>query len=212
MVSTNKYHSGNKVDGKHYWLTPPELMEQLKSEFSPDLFDPCPFPRPEGFNGLTCDWKKTNYINMPFGTVIENGKRIGTTAWVRKAIAEQARGNTSIIVWPMHGWVHRLLAAGAEIRTLGEVKWLATEDGTSQKGSSREIVMFVLRGAEVVDAEAPPQKGEAAVNASHRESAAETEEHRSDPLGSSGPENRKPFSRVAKSPIGEGDQYDEGAA
>lgn len=48
------FENGAK-DGKHYWLTPPELMEQLQGEFNFD-FDPCPFPLPPEFDGLTCEW------------------------------------------------------------------------------------------------------------------------------------------------------------
>ena len=56
----NKFSNGNNVDKKHYWLTPPELYETLDKEFNFD-FDPCPFPLPDGFDGLTCDWKNSNY-------------------------------------------------------------------------------------------------------------------------------------------------------
>lgn len=44
----NKFHKGNGQDGKHYWLTPPELMQSLNNEFAFD-FDACPYPKPENF-------------------------------------------------------------------------------------------------------------------------------------------------------------------
>lgn len=41
-------------DGKHYWLTPEALMDELRAEFEFD-FDPCPYPKPDDFDGLTAD-------------------------------------------------------------------------------------------------------------------------------------------------------------
>lgn len=52
------FTAGNSKDGKHYWLTPPPIMEALQLEFNFD-FDPCPYPRPEKFDGLTCEWGKS---------------------------------------------------------------------------------------------------------------------------------------------------------
>ena len=37
-----------------------------------------------------------------------------------------------------------LLKAGAEIRNLGDVKWLATEDNKPGKGTGRHIACFIL--------------------------------------------------------------------
>lgn len=83
---TNKFHAGSAQDGKHYWLTPPEILESFNSEFHFD-FDPCPWPLPEGFDGLTCQWGSSSYANPPFGSIMHEGKRKGMTAWVREALA-----------------------------------------------------------------------------------------------------------------------------
>lgn len=37
-----------------------------------------------------------------------------------------------------------MLAAGAKVENLGDVKWLATEDGSEGKGTGRHIAMFIL--------------------------------------------------------------------
>ena len=141
--SENKFHQGNGENGKHYWLTPPEVMAPLQQEFQFD-FDPCPYPKPEGFDGLTCDWGASNYVNPPFGSILHEGKKKGPTAWVRKALAENAKGKRVVLVYPIDKWVLMLLAAGAHVRNLGDVKWLATEDGSQGKGTGRHVACFVL--------------------------------------------------------------------
>lgn len=130
-------------DGKHYWLTPHDLMEKLQAEFHFD-FDPCPFPLPPGFDGLTADWGQSNYVNPPFGSIIQNGKKKGPTAWARKAILENQKGKRVVMVYPIDKWVLMLLAAGAKVRNLGDVKWLATEDGSAGKGIGQHIACFIL--------------------------------------------------------------------
>ena len=139
----NKFHQGNGDDGKHYWLTPPDVYSNLDAEFGFD-FDPCPYPLPEGFDGLTCDWGRSNYANIPFGSIIHEGRKKGPTAWVRKALAEQAKGRGTVLLYPVDKWILMMLAAGAEVRNLGDVRWLATEDGQPGKGTGRHIAAFVL--------------------------------------------------------------------
>lgn len=139
----NKFHVGNGANGKHYWLTPPALLAALDAEFSFD-FDPCPFPLPDGFDGLTCDWGRSSYVNPPFGSIIHQGRKKGPTAWVRKALAEQAKGNRVVLVYPVDKWVLMLLKAEAQVRNLGDVRWLATEDGSAGKGTGRHIACFIL--------------------------------------------------------------------
>lgn len=139
----NKFHLGNGDDGKHYWLTPPELYAALDAEFHFD-FDPVPHPLPEGFDGLTATWGESNYVNPPFGSILHQGRKKGPTAWVRKALAAQREGKRVVLVYPVDKWLLMLVAAGAQIRNLGDVRWLATEDGQPGKGTGRHIACFVL--------------------------------------------------------------------
>lgn len=141
----NKFHVGNGSDGKHYWLTPPDLLSKLDAEFN-FTFDPCPYPLPLGFDGLTCEWGQSNYVNPPFGSIIHDGKKKGPTAWARKAIAEAAQGKQVVMVYPIDKWILMLLQAGAQVRNLGDVRWLSTEDRTPGKGTGRHIACFVLPG------------------------------------------------------------------
>ena len=121
-------------DGKHYWLTPPDLMAELEAEFEFD-FDPCPYPLPDGFDGLKIEWGESNYVNPPFK---------GPTAWVRKAIEEYKKGKKVVFVFPIDKWVHLMIEAGAEIRNLKDVKWCSIEDGEPGKGTGRWIAAFIL--------------------------------------------------------------------
>ena len=139
----NKFHRGNGGDGKHYWLTPPSLYEELNARFT-FTFDPCPYPKPDDFDGLTCEWGESSYVNPPFGSITHAGKKKGPTAWARKAIAEHKKGKRVVLVYPIDKWVLMLLAAGAQVQNLGDVRWLATEDYTAGKGTGRHIAMFVL--------------------------------------------------------------------
>lgn len=139
----NKFFSGNGCDGKHYWLTPPDVFAPLHAEFN-FTFDPCPFPLPKGFDGLTCDWGASNYVNPPFGSIMHEGRKKGPTAWARKAIAEYKKGKKVVLVYPIDKWVLMLLGAGAQVRNLGDIKWLATEDRSAGKGTGRHIACFVL--------------------------------------------------------------------
>lgn len=144
----NKFHKGNRQDGKHYWLTPWEepAIQQLVADFGPFDFDPCPNPRPDDFDGLTCKWGQRNWVNPPFGSIMHQGKKKGPTAWMRKAIEEQAKGKLSVVVYPVDKWVLMMLkATGAKnVRNLGDVRWKATEDGSQGKGTGRHIAAFIL--------------------------------------------------------------------
>lgn len=157
----NKFHKGNGADGKHYWLTPPFLYQQLHAEFRFD-FDPCPWPKPDDFDGLTCAWGQSSYVNPPFGSIVHDGKKKGPTAWARKAIEEHRKGKRVVMVYPIDKWVLMLLAAGAKVRNLGDVKWHATEDGSAGKGTGRHVACFVLDHPGAIPASPPASPAAAA--------------------------------------------------
>ena len=131
-------------DGKHYWLTPPDLLYEMDCEFHFD-YDPCPFPKPEDYDGLTSEWGQCNYVNPPFGAIVyEDGKKKGPTAWAKKAIAEYKKGKKVVFVYPIDKWIHMMIEAGAEIRNLRDIRWCATEDGEPGKGTGRWVAQFIL--------------------------------------------------------------------
>lgn len=138
------FENGNK-DGKHYWLTPPALMQALQQEFDFD-FDACPYPKPPNFDGLTCEWGNSTWVNPPFGSIIHQGKKKGPTAWVRKAIVEHRKGKRVVLTLPTDKWLHYLMAEGAQFRSLGDVRWCAIEDGSAGKGIGRFNLLIVLPG------------------------------------------------------------------
>jgi hypothetical protein len=77
---------------KRYWISPPEMYAALDAEFNFD-FDPCPNPRPEGFDGLSVEWGQRNYVNPPFTG--------GVGQWAKKGLKELAKGKLSVFILPI---------------------------------------------------------------------------------------------------------------
>jgi hypothetical protein len=79
------------------------------------------------------DWKGKNYVNPPFHGETIDGKRYAMTAWVRKAIEEQGKGKTSVLVFPQFGWFYFLLIChtSMEGRNLTNV-WNVSTGQTSE--------------------------------------------------------------------------------
>lgn len=44
-------------------------MDKLQEEFGFN-FDPCPYPKPDDFDGFTCEWGTSSYVNPPFGSIL----------------------------------------------------------------------------------------------------------------------------------------------
>lgn len=143
-IDGTRFGDGDK-DGKHYWMTPPDLLRQLDERFQ-FTTDACPYPKPDNFDGLTDEWGASTYVNPPFGSIVHNGKKKGPTAWARKGLAEYKKGKRVVMVFPLPKWVLMLLDAGARVENLGDVKWCAIEDGTPGGGTGHHIAMFILDG------------------------------------------------------------------
>lgn len=132
------------MSDKRYWLTPPDLYQKLNDEFHFD-FDPCYDPRGKVFDGLNMSWGQMNYVNPPFRKKDSISGKDGPTAFVRKAIAEQQNGKSSFLTIPTQSYVNLLLEAGAELRSLGRIKWLEVDTNEAMTSPS-PITGFYLRG------------------------------------------------------------------
>ena len=110
------------LSGKRYWQTPPDMMAELQDRYNFD-FDPCPHPRPKGFDGLLVDWGQRNWVNPPFTG--------GVMKWINKALVERERGKLIVIILPIYQVraISVLDDAGAKIEYAGKPRWLALEDG-----------------------------------------------------------------------------------
>lgn len=129
--------SGPPLVVNEFWLTPPKLFNELDNEFHFD-FDPCTYPKVR--NSLSIDWGKMNYVNPPF-----RRKDGSATAFVRKAINEQSKGKSSFLTLPTPSYVNLMLEVGAELRSLGRVKWLEATTKKPMRGPS-SITGFFLKG------------------------------------------------------------------
>jgi len=136
----NKGGEGMK---KEYWITPPEIYKKLNEEFKFD-FDPCPYPHKESYDGTIVEWGQSNYVNPPFRK--SDGKfGKGPTAFIRKAIEENKKGKTVVVMINTNSFINLLIEAGAETRSMGRVKWL---DGKTKEPwkSPSNTTCFILRG------------------------------------------------------------------
>ena len=139
MDDSQKTIDGPPLIVNEFWLTPPKLYTKLDNEFHFD-FDPCIYPKPKGYNGIISPWGKMNYVNPPF-----RSKDGSPTKFAKKAILEQQKGNSSFLTLPTQSYVNLLLESGAELRSLGRIKWL---ESTTKKPmiSPSPITGFYLKG------------------------------------------------------------------
>jgi hypothetical protein len=127
---------------KLYWATPKDVMDEYQERFNFD-FDPCPNPRPEGFDGLEVEWGNCNWVNPPFTG--------GVMKWVRKAIEQQELGKTSVIILPIYQSraTSILTLAGADVEFAGLIRWECLKTGEPNPCKDQDIqgcLLFKLEG------------------------------------------------------------------
>jgi len=128
---------------KEYWIIPPEIYKKLDQEFKFD-FDPCPYQHIDGFDGTVVEWGKSNWVNPPFRK--SDGKfGKGPTAFIRKAIEENKKGKDVVVIINTNAFINMLIDAGAEMRSMGRVKWLDGKTGEAWK-SPACTTLFILKG------------------------------------------------------------------
>jgi hypothetical protein len=125
---------------RRYWLTPPDFYKKLNDEFHFD-FDPCPCPRPEHYNSLIEPWGQCNYVNPPFN--VKDAPFGGPSSFVRKAISERQEGKTSVFVLPLPWNIGLLMAAGAEMRYGGIVRWLDVDTGQPCSRRAPQVIAII---------------------------------------------------------------------
>lgn len=98
------------------WRTPEDFYNELDKEFKFD-FDPCP-PNPT-FDGLNIQWKKSNFINPPYGRKIIH--------WIKKAYEESKKGKTCVLLIPSRTdtqWWHQYVMKSKDVRFIkGRLKF-----------------------------------------------------------------------------------------
>lgn len=75
------------------WGTPPEIKRAAEDRLGVKIadFDPCPYPLPEGFDGLAVDWGEPDdviFVNPPFSKVYE---------FACKAVEQADKGRTILM-------------------------------------------------------------------------------------------------------------------
>ncbi len=115
------------------WETPWPVVRALEEEFGPFQLDPCatadnrkaPNWWDERDDGLRQAWHGPAFCNPPYSSI---------DLWIRKAVAEQARGQLVVMLLPVRtdrDWWHDLVQPNAEVRFLRGRQRFIGPDGTT---------------------------------------------------------------------------------
>ncbi len=128
------------LENNNHWETPEWLYQKLDAEFKFD-FDPCPLHA--DFDGLSIEWKSSNYVNPPYD-------RFTKPKFIQKAFEQWNLGKTCVLLLPAATGTkqfHEIILPYAEIRFLkGRVAFKGFntkgEYSTKNKGKSDSMVVI----------------------------------------------------------------------
>ena len=127
----NKALFSSKSDN---WKTPVRFYQQLDKEFQFD-FDPCPLA--PDFDGLSVDWKTSNFVNPPYSQIAK---------WVEKGVTEWKKGKTVVFLIPSRTdtrWWHEYILKATEIRFVkGRLKF----EGAKNSAPFPSVVVVFKKG------------------------------------------------------------------
>jgi site-specific DNA-methyltransferase (adenine-specific) len=111
------------------WQTPKAAYAILDSEFH-FTFDPC--PTNPTFDGLSVEWKDSNFVNPPYGRVIGD--------WIRKGYDEYLKGKIVVFLIPSRtdtSWWHQYIMKATEIRFIrGRLQFLPQKSKRAHTNSA----------------------------------------------------------------------------
>lgn len=133
----------NRLVQHDNWGTPEQFYDKLNDEFDFD-FDPCPlFAVEKGFDGLTAEWGKSNFINPPYIRKLKE-------EFIRKAFEESKKGRLCVLLIPVSTSTvifHEVIYPNAEIRFVRRrINFLPNgKICTKYKGSQMDSMIVIFR-------------------------------------------------------------------